>query len=74
QSVESLGLSGFETFDILGIQNEMHPGAEVIVKTTSKDGKVIEFKADCRLDTPVEVDYYRHGGILNAVLRKDLIG
>ena len=74
QTVEGLGLTGFEAFDIIGIHNEMKPGAEVIVKTTSKDGKGIEFKADCRLDTPVEVDYYRHGGILNAVLRKNLIG
>jgi aconitate hydratase len=52
----------------------MKPGAEVTVKATVRDGKVTEFKADCRLDTPVEVDYYRHGGILNAVLRKNLIG
>jgi len=73
QSVESLGLTGFETFDIVGIHDEMKPGAEVTVKATSKN-KVIEFKADCRLDTPVEVDYYRNGGILNAVLRKNLIG
>ncbi|MBN2092577.1 aconitate hydratase AcnA [candidate division KSB1 bacterium] len=74
QGVEKLGLTGFETFDILGIQNEMQAGAEVTLKATSKDSKVIVFKADCRLDTPVEVDYYRNGGILNAVLRKNLIG
>jgi aconitate hydratase len=74
QNVESLGLRGFETFDIFGIHVEMKPGAEITVKATSKDNKLIEFKADCRLDTPVEVYYYRHGGILNAVLRKNLIG
>jgi len=74
QNVESLGLSGFETFDIIGIHNAMKPGAEVTLKATSKAGTVIEFKTDSRLDTPVEVDYYRHGGILNAVLRKNLIG
>ncbi|UCE05399.1 MAG: aconitate hydratase AcnA, partial [bacterium] len=74
QNVESLGLTGFETFDIIGIHDETKPGAEVTIKATSKEGKVLEFKADCRLDTPVEVDYYRHGGILNAVLRKNLIG
>ncbi|MCI0494874.1 aconitate hydratase AcnA, partial [candidate division KSB1 bacterium] len=74
QNVESLGLTGFETFDIFGIHDEMKPGAEITVKATSKDNKLIEFKTDCRLDTPVEVDYYRHGGILNAVLRKNLIG
>lgn len=73
QNVESLGLTGFETFDIIGIHDEMKPGAEVTVKAKSKDNEVIEFKADCRLDTPVEVDYYRNGGILNAVLRQNLI-
>ncbi|MDZ7336873.1 MAG: aconitate hydratase AcnA [candidate division KSB1 bacterium] len=74
QSVESLGLTGFETFDIIGIEENLKSGAELIVKATSKDNKVIEFKVDCRLDTPVELEYYRHGGILNAVLRKSLIG
>lgn len=73
QNVVSLGLTGFETFDIIGIQNEMKPETEVTVKATSKDSKVTEFKVDCRLDTPVEVDYYRNGGILNAVLRMNLI-
>ncbi|HEX9970895.1 MAG TPA: aconitate hydratase, partial [bacterium] len=73
QNVESLGLSGFETFDIIGIHDEMKPGAEVTLKATSKDGKVTGFKVDCRLDTPVEVDYYRHGGILNSVMRKNLL-
>ncbi len=74
QSVESLGLTGFETFDIIGIADDLKPGAELTVKATSKDNKVIEFKVDCRLDTPVELEYYQHGGILNAVLRKNLIG
>jgi len=73
QSVESLGLTGFETFDILGIADDLKPGAELPMKATSKDNKVIEFKVDCRLDTPVELEYYQHGGILNAVLRKNLI-
>jgi len=57
-----LGLTGFETFDIIGIHDEMEPGAEVIVKATAKEGRLTEFKAECRLDTPVEVDYYRHRG------------
>jgi len=73
ENVDSLGLTGFETFDIIGIHDEMKPGDEVAVKATTKHNKVIEFKTDCRLDTPVEVEYYRNGGILNAVLRKNLI-
>lgn len=68
-----MDLTGFESFDIIGIHDEMKPGAEVMVTAKSSDGKVTEFKADGRLDTPVEVNYYRHGWILNAVLRKNLI-
>ncbi len=73
QSVESLGLTGYETFEIIGIHDDIQPAAEMMVKATSREGKVTEFNVDCRLDTPVELDYYRHGGILNAVLRKNLI-
>jgi aconitate hydratase len=67
QSVATLGLDGSEEFD-LDIA-ELRPRAAVTVKAR-KDGKVIDFQTVARLDTPVEVDYYRNGGILQAVLRK----
>ncbi len=70
ESVESLGLSGFETFDVLGLNDKLKPGAELTVRAKADDGTVREFQAICRIDTPVEVEYYRHGGILNLVLRK----
>jgi aconitate hydratase len=73
ESVSSLGLTGFEDFDIPGLNDALEPGADVVVRAKSKDGKVTEFTTICRIDTPVEVNYYRNGGILHTVLRKSLI-
>ena len=70
QSHESLGLDGSETFDIQGISDSLAPGSRFKVTATSADGaRVKTFDAICRLDTPAEVDYYVHGGILQYVLR-----
>jgi aconitate hydratase len=68
QSAQSLGLTGREAFSILGLNR----GAAkfVIVNAKSDDGKVIEFEARLRIDTPKELDYYQHGGILQYVLRQ----
>jgi len=70
QSWQSLGLSGRETFDVPGLDDNLTPGAELTVRATVPEGRVIEFTAKARVDTPVELDYYRHGGILQMVLRK----
>ncbi len=70
ESVKSLGLSGFETIDIIGLSDDMHPGQEYTVRATSDSGAVTEFKAISRIDTPVEVNYYKNGGILQTVLRR----
>jgi len=67
---QSLGLCGEETFDILGLDECMKPGGQLAVRATATDGKLIEFRATLRIDTPVEMEYYRHGGILQAVLRR----
>jgi aconitate hydratase len=69
QNAESLGLTGRETYDILGISDAVKPRQELTVRTTADDGKVTEFKVIARLDTPVDVDYYRNGGILQTVMR-----
>ena len=61
---ESLGLTGEETFNIKGISNNLKPLQEVTVEANGKS-----FQAICRLDTPVDIDYYRNGGILHTVLR-----
>jgi aconitate hydratase len=69
QNVESLGLTGRESFDILGIHDGIQARAELTVVATAADGRRTEFKAIARLDTPVDVDYYKNGGILQTVLR-----
>jgi aconitate hydratase len=71
ESVQSFGLTGRETFDILGIET-IQPKQDVVVRATSEDGIVKEFTVICRIDTLVEVQYYRNGGILPTVLRKFL--
>ncbi len=69
ESVGSLGLTGREVFDI-EIGDALKPGAEVTVAARDEAGSIRTFKAVSRIDTPVEVEYYRHGGILQYVLRK----
>jgi aconitate hydratase len=68
QNVESLGLTGEEVFDIEGLSN-ITPKAVVNVRAKKADGSVVEFKAIALLNTDVEVNYYRNGGILHTVLR-----
>ncbi len=67
-NAESLELDGNEHFDI-AIDDALQPRQDVVVKATRSDGSVVEFTTTCRIDTPVEVGYYRNGGILHTVLR-----
>ena len=69
ESAESHGLTGFETFDIEGIEGGIAPRQRVRVRVTSEDGTAKTLSTIVRIDTPVEVEYYRHGGILQFVLR-----
>ena len=68
QGPETLGLDGSEVFDIR-IAEGVAPRARLAVTATKSDGRKVEFEVACRLDTPVEVEYYRNGGILHTVLR-----
>ena len=70
QSADSLGLDGQETFSIAGLSNDLQPRSKVKVTATGTDGSTTEFDALVRIDSPIEVEYYRHGGILTYVLRK----
>ncbi len=65
----SLGLSGEESFSIAGIAEGLKPGKELEVKCTRTDGSQFSFTAVTRIDTPNELEYYRHGGILQYVMR-----
>jgi aconitate hydratase len=67
----TLKLTGEERFDIL-VGDDLTPGQEVTVRARCADGTVQEFKVICRIDTPVEIDYYRNGGIMQTVLRRIL--
>jgi aconitate hydratase len=67
-TAESLGLDGTETFDI-PLDDDLEAGQDVEVIATKEDGTDIRFTAVNRCDTPIEVEYYRHGGILHYVLR-----
>lgn len=71
ETAELLGLDGTETFDFV-IDDHIKPKQQVAVRATKADGTVIAFDAVCRIDTPVEVDYFRNGGILKTVLRSFL--
>ena len=70
QNMQSLDLSGFETYDVLGLTEEMAPNQEYTVRVTREQGTVGEFRVTSRLDTPVEVNYFKNGGILHTVLRR----
>ena len=69
-SHQSLGLTGRELFDITGLDDSIRPLAELNVTARRPDGTSMSFPATCRIDTPVEVEYYRNGGILHTVLRQ----
>ena len=72
ENAESLGLTGREVYDITGLSDDLQPLQDVTVTATDEDGNVKSFSATVRIDTPVEIDYYRNGGILHTVLRSFL--
>ena len=70
ETLATHGLTGRERFDILGIDDSLQPKQALSVLAIADDGTETRFEVMCRIDTPVEVDYYRHGGILQYVLRQ----
>jgi aconitate hydratase len=68
-SVASLGIRGDETFDIV-VPRDIRPQQDLTLKATRKDGSTFDVTVLCRIDTPIEIDYYHHGGILPYVLRE----
>ncbi|MET0413129.1 MAG: aconitate hydratase AcnA, partial [Polyangiaceae bacterium] len=73
QTRDSLGLTGTESYEFQGIEHDLKPG-KILTVVTTLDGKKREFKAAARIDTLVELDYYKHGGILQYVLRSLIKG
>jgi aconitate hydratase len=68
-SWKSHELTGHEIYDILGLGDDLKPRSTLVVRATSGEGNQKEFDVNVRIDTPVEMDYYRNGGILQTVLR-----
>ena len=66
----TLKLDGTETYDIVGLDANIKPQQDLTLKVTRKDGSVENVPVTCRIDTPIEIDYYQHGGILPYVLRQ----
>jgi aconitate hydratase len=69
-SIQSLGLKGDETFDVIGVTENIKPQQDLTLVITAADGSKRNVQVLCRIDTPIEVDYYKHGGILPYVLRQ----
>ncbi len=69
-SVQSLNITGNETYDLIGLENDIKPQQEVTLVIKRANGETQKVKLLLRIDTPIEVDYYRHGGILPFVLRQ----
>jgi len=67
---QSLGLDGSEVFSITGLSDKIRPGQEVMLEIQSRDRESKSVSVKLRIDTPIEIDYYRHGGILPFVLRQ----
>ena len=70
ENAASLGLTGKETFEIIGISEGISPGQNVQVQAVKEDGTRLAFESTLRIDNQVEVDYYKQGGVLHTVLRR----
>ena len=70
---KTLGLTGEETYEILGLDDSLQPRSTITVLAAAADNSVKTFQASVRIDTPVELDYYKNGGILQTVVRKLLL-
>jgi aconitate hydratase len=69
-TAQTLKLDGMETYDVIGLSPALKPQQDLTLRITRKDGLVEMVPVRCRIDTPIEIDYYQHGGILPYVLRQ----
>jgi len=69
-SAQSLGLDGSEVFSVLGLNTGLKPQQQLCLKVMRQDGRTDDIPVRCRIDTPIEIEYYQHGGILPYVLRQ----
>jgi aconitate hydratase len=69
-TAQTLKLDGTETYDVLGLNEQLKPQQDLKLRVTRAGGKSEEITVACRIDTPIEIDYFQHGGILPFVLRQ----
>jgi aconitate hydratase len=69
-TAQTLKLDGTETYDVLGVSTKLVPQQDLVLRVIRKGGETVDVPVRCRIDTPIEIDYYRHGGILPFVLRQ----
>jgi aconitate hydratase len=69
-TAQTLHLDGTETFDVLGLDANLKPQQDLTLRITRAGGASEEVPVRCRIDTPIEIEYYQHGGILPYVLRQ----
>jgi aconitate hydratase len=69
-TAQTLGLDGTETYDIVGLNASLKPQQDLILRVARRNGPVEDVAVRCRIDTPIEIEYYQHGGILPYVLRQ----
>jgi aconitate hydratase len=70
ENAASLGITGNEVLDVEGLDDHISPNAKVTIRIFREDQSVIYINAIARLNTPIEVEYYRNGGVLNTVINK----
>jgi aconitate hydratase len=69
-TAQTLKLDGTESFDVLGLNPSLKPQQDLTLRITARDSSTRDVPVTCRIDTPIEIDYYQHGGILPYVLRQ----
>ncbi|MBL8150972.1 MAG: hypothetical protein JNN15_13685, partial [Blastocatellia bacterium] len=69
-NAQTLGLDGTETFSLTGLESGVKPQQDVTLTITKASGETQEIPLTLRIDTPIEIEYYQHGGILPYVLRQ----
>ncbi|HZR21817.1 MAG TPA: aconitate hydratase, partial [Verrucomicrobiae bacterium] len=69
-TAQTLKLEGTETYDVVGLGPGLKPQQDLALRITRSDGRVETVAVACRIDTPIEIEYYQHGGILPYVLRQ----
>jgi aconitate hydratase len=73
-TAQTLKLDGTETYDVLGLGANLKPQQDLTLRITRTNGQSETISVACRIDTPIEIDYYQHGGILPYVLRQLVAG